>query len=177
MTLGLTATDACAGYPLQQFRENRGTGLQFHIDIARFDVAAIRAWLDNELALARRAQTDAQRDWQRASSRLHPSDPMSGRELQRLQQVATEADDRTRRLEGFDRDWDRFEPDFRRWAAAQAEVSTGGGSRTVTGVLLGHETVVDTSPHRFVAHINVEGVRIVEGANQDIKAVIYVLNL
>lgn len=111
---------------VRRFRENRGLGLQFHIDIARFNVPAIRAWLDNELVLARRAQSEAQRDWMRASSRLRGDVPMEARELTRLQQFILQADDRVRRIEGFDRDWNSLEPDFRRWASAQAEVSIGG---------------------------------------------------
>jgi hypothetical protein len=157
---------------VRAFRASRGAELQFHVDVERFNVAAIRAWLTNELAAARRAVATGVRDLEAANRRYHASDRLGQREIQRLTAASGAASEKVRRLEDFDRDWGtRWEPQFR---ALERESHTfAGAGRPTTGVLLGHDPVTNNPRHRFIAHINVEGVRVADGSQ--VKAVVFIV--
>jgi hypothetical protein len=159
---------------IRSFRAARGTDLQFHIDVERVNVAAIRSALSGELAKARQSLQFKEKDLDKANKRYHRDDPLGQAEINRLIKEGQTAREKVRRLEDFDRDWaSSWEPRFKALEKESQAFQSGGGTRTSTGVLQGHETVKDNPKHRFIAHINVEGVRVADGTA--VKAVIFIV--
>ncbi len=159
---------------IREFRAARGTRLQFHIDTDRISVTTIRAALTAELVGARLNLQLNLRELAKANQRYHRDDQLGQAEVQRLKRNGETSMEHVRRLEDFDRAWEtQWAPRFRVLERESATFQAGGSTRNVTGVLQGHETVKDNPKHRFLAHINVEGVRVTDGSV--VKAVIFIV--
>jgi hypothetical protein len=152
---------------MKEFREFRKTALAYHVDIQRYNVDEIRAYLQQEIAQVARTIESSQSQLQALAdnprtARKHPGVRESLTEqLVGAQQRSLNLQQIQRQLASHEAEWRKLEQE---------------------GVLYGHQTVdPDDSHHRTNPHVNVEGPVSIQTRTEvldlHVKLAIYVLVL
>lgn len=128
---------------MREFREFRKTALAYHVDVQRYRVSEISAYLDQEIAQVARLIESSQSQLQSLSDsprleRKHPDvRERVATQLAGARQRSLNLQQIQRQLASHEAEWQKLEQE---------------------GVLYGHQTVnADESNHRTNPHVNVEG--------------------
>ena len=149
---------------IEAFREFRARGVAFHVDIQRYRVGEIEAYLRQEIASVTTSVARIRREMQ-----YHRDNPeWSGRHQANLRDIEGNLATFTTRLQNLE----AIEADLARHRAEWLRLER-------EGVLYGHSTVdPDESRHRTNPHVNVEGranvVTRTESFEHHVKIAIYV---